>query len=437
MKVLIAFVLLLVVVVLLFFAQKHERFEQHAIVIRQASQSEFVSASEVVAEEALLEISSEFKNKFKIKIKTNKKLFIAVLSNNTLNIHNIHKVGYRNQFDVPYVSLLNSVFDTDIVADADHKEVVLVTFSDGMELSRICGDLNATPVDLSKIEWTRLKVLSKTLETDMFTVNNNQYTCLASDVCILQRSSPTSQVVQKYDWAVTRAVPKCIDVDTSKGEYYSYDKRVTLMGTNFVGMDGTYHITRQDPGRTTLCEALVADSVKCELSKTAGNTVTGRNVDSFDVDDIVYFSDLQWYVKVVDATDSGAFTATVVQKLAGYDEMYDSFNCYEDPTVINRNVCEVMGLHWDRMCKFDSECPFFNANTNYPNLRGGCNSGMCEMPIGVRRVSYKAFDQTSRPMCYGCDDPADAFCCNDQAKPDYAFFNDALERKTNYLVNSQ
>lgn len=42
----------------------------------------------------------------------------------------------------------------------------------------------------------------------------------------------------------------------------------------------------------------------------------------------------------------------------------------------------------DEQCGFDHECPFFGIN----GLRGGCNSGYCELPDGVTRTGFKTFD---------------------------------------------
>jgi hypothetical protein len=57
------------------------------------------------------------------------------------------------------------------------------------------------------------------------------------------------------------------------------------------------------------------------------------------------------------------------------------------------------------------------------------DSGVCELPIGVRRVSYRKYDDIDiyAPYCYGCD-AYDTECCNTQQKPDYAFFDDKDER---------
>jgi hypothetical protein len=69
---------------------------------------------------------------------------------------------------------------------------------------------------------------------------------------------------------------------------------------------------------------------------------------------------------------------------------------------------------WDKRCKSHKECPFFQANKNYPNYFGGCVDGYCEMPIGVKRVGYRQYSGT--PLCYN------------NSCPDYAFPLDSFSR---------
>lgn len=85
---------------------------------------------------------------------------------------------------------------------------------------------------------------------------------------------------------------------------------------------------------------------------------------------------------------------------------------------------------WDRICKTDEECPFYRANKNYPNTFGGCNEGVCEMPMGIKRLGNRYYDVDSKAMCYNCpkDNP---YCCNEQKEPDYRFPEDIYVRKMN------
>ena len=79
---------------------------------------------------------------------------------------------------------------------------------------------------------------------------------------------------------------------------------------------------------------------------------------------------------------------------------------------------------WDKTCQNNKECPFFKSNKNYTNTFGGCNEGVCEMPIGIRRLGNRYYDVDSLTdvECYNGD-------CRKQTNPDYRFVNDIWVRK--------
>lgn len=122
-----------------------------------------------------------------------------------------------------------------------------------------------------------------------------------------------------------------------------------------------------------------------------------------------------------------------------------SYRCYGEITIEHKAMCEspfdsngeakVKRTIWDRPCVQDSDCPFYRANTNYKNNRGGCLSGgVCEMPVGVLRTAFRQYDAKGTngrysPFCYQCSDPSDKQCCAKQTSPDYAFANDYNDRK--------
>ena len=83
--------------------------------------------------------------------------------------------------------------------------------------------------------------------------------------------------------------------------------------------------------------------------------------------------------------------------------------------------------YWDTPCYMNEECPFYQANKLYKNYRGGCNNGYCEMPIGIKRVAFTKYDQTSQPICHNCP-MRNIYCCDIQNKKDYAFELDNDER---------
>lgn len=124
-----------------------------------------------------------------------------------------------------------------------------------------------------------------------------------------------------------------------------------------------------------------------------------------------------------------------------------SYRCYGDITNPSKAACEspfddlgqpkTRPTYWDRPCIRNEDCPFFKANENYPNQRGGClQGGLCEFPIGMRRKAFRLYEDVGihAPFCYSCDTPTDPECCNRQkglfGTPDYAFPNDTEARKT-------
>lgn len=92
--------------------------------------------------------------------------------------------------------------------------------------------------------------------------------------------------------------------------------------------------------------------------------------------------------------------------------------CYNNPLVLSENFCDKK--NWDKPCKYNTECPFYQKNTTYRNYRGGCYNGACEMPIGVKRIAFRNYDENTKPWCHGCPDTKDLSpeCCQDK---NYAF----------------
>lgn len=98
---------------------------------------------------------------------------------------------------------------------------------------------------------------------------------------------------------------------------------------------------------------------------------------------------------------------------------------------------------WDKQCSKNEDCPYWLANKNYANTRGGCNEdGWCEMPVNVNQISFTKYSE-NKPFCYNCDAEDDPYmCCENQknknrmtyglmASPDYAFAGDVQERQQN------
>lgn len=149
---------------------------------------------------------------------------------------------------------------------------------------------------------------------------------------------------------------------------------------------------------------------------------------------------------LVDITDPEV--ETFVSRIEIDDEAIDpSYRCYGDTSITSKELCEspydVNGIPkrkqtiWDRPCASDADCPFFKANKNYRNSRGGCNKdGFCEFPVGIKRIAYTKYDDQgmNAPFCYQCSNPSDPSCCKNQksgwdlVSPDYAFPNDTAAR---------
>ena len=79
--------------------------------------------------------------------------------------------------------------------------------------------------------------------------------------------------------------------------------------------------------------------------------------------------------------------------------------CFGFQQAINAVDCVRKGGVWDKPCYLDTECPYFDPLSN----RGGCNQGMCEMPLGVGNKSFRTPDPETPPMCRGGAGPS-PFC---------------------------
>jgi hypothetical protein len=138
----------------------------------------------------------------------------------------------------------------------------------------------------------------------------------------------------------------------------------------------------------------------------------------------------------------------IESKQVSSNEFQAGYKC-TDPNIKSKPLCESLFLpngerkrvrtYWDKPCEKHIECPFYQKNKNYPNYRGGCIDGTCEMPIGINNISFRKYDKSQQPLCHQCIDPlAGGKCCPDQQQnnilyptlksPDYAFELDFFER---------
>lgn len=104
---------------------------------------------------------------------------------------------------------------------------------------------------------------------------------------------------------------------------------------------------------------------------------------------------------------------------------------------------------YDYPCKQDTDCPYYQANKNYPNTFGKCikATGVCEMPEGVTRMGYKLEHKKGNAKCNNCaklpgyevNTLGDEACCVEQQNslvsvgilpsPDYRFRGDYSVRR--------
>ena len=119
----------------------------------------------------------------------------------------------------------------------------------------------------------------------------------------------------------------------------------------------------------------------------------------------------------------------VARILTDFKSEYDGDEeCFGNPNILNKSICEKSGFVWDSRCKYDSECPFYDSKRE----TGGCRLGYCEVPLGVDRVAFKQYEYDNKnkgAFCHGCKNKLSPHCCNDQTNPKYAFVGDKRYRK--------
>jgi hypothetical protein len=101
------------------------------------------------------------------------------------------------------------------------------------------------------------------------------------------------------------------------------------------------------------------------------------------------------------------------------------FVCVDDHSKKTKIECETSGDVWDTRCVKHTDCPFYMRTTK--PYRGGCDSGYCEMPVGVKSIGFTKYEisESSAPYCYGCGmSQSPEQCCKSQVNPEYAFPGD-------------
>lgn len=139
---------------------------------------------------------------------------------------------------------------------------------------------------------------------------------------------------------------------------------------------------------------------------------------------------------------------TIQQLVAQQKNLYDNpqYACFNTnkTNLTSEADCKTNNGIWDTPVKADTECPYYLANKNYNNQRGGVTGGnRCDMPQGVKAIGYRFQAIDSKPLCYNCRLGSDGKpgsigpCCEEQKNralypdllsPDYAFNGDSIDR---------
>jgi hypothetical protein len=106
----------------------------------------------------------------------------------------------------------------------------------------------------------------------------------------------------------------------------------------------------------------------------------------------------------------------------------DKYHCYGDENNLNKQLCNMpydpfgnikkIRTIWDKPCERDEECPFYGKNKHYQIDKGKCIDKYCELPIGVKRLSYRKYDDSgiNKPFCHNTEE-----CSEESDKSDYIF----------------
>lgn len=105
----------------------------------------------------------------------------------------------------------------------------------------------------------------------------------------------------------------------------------------------------------------------------------------------------------------------------------DKYHCYGDDKNLNKPLCNMpydpfgnikkIRTIWDKPCEKNEDCPFYGKNKHYQIDRGKCINSYCELPVGVKRLSYRKYDDTNninKPFCHNTEE------CNEKDS-DYIF----------------
>lgn len=161
-------------------------------------------------------------------------------------------------------------------------------------------------------------------------------------------------------------------------------------------------------------------------------TVVAVSDKDFSSHEIVWFKDIN--VRAHLFKETGGKSRTIAVLYNGLEESRRNLEhgCFGDSTIENSDVCKRKGYIWDRRCTSNYDCPFYNEI----NMRGGCDNGYCEMPIGVEQEAYTKFKNKDKMFCHGCKGQ-DPHCCVNTNQGTPAFKGDKRPIIERFVENDE
>lgn len=250
-----------------------------------------------------------------------------------------------------------------------------------------------------------------------------------------------SKVWEEVDIVVLYVVPKSPLLKLVEKQF------VALLDIRTIDM-GRLQLTNND--------LVLEELYKRDLFSVDNRLVSDRNIDS------LFVITMPMYLVTLEEPKPipliGSVGETFITRLDTSKEFNDpNYRCVGDENIQSVKECQSpyskIGqpksgpTFMDKPCKKNEDCPYYRANKNYYNDFGRCMpDGKCQMPLGVMRMGYtKSYARgVYAPFCYGCSNPRDTMCCEDQSvliarkqsplkSPDYAFAGDTELRTLNKL----
>lgn len=273
-----------------------------------------------------------------------------------------------------------------------------------------------------------------------------------NQISIFSTKKMLSRDLERSDIVITFVIPD------SPLHTWLLQQRIALMGFKKLDIHRVHlfypHVTMQDVNmKTTLLgasdgsdrsfvRAVVSSEEEESALPTMQLTMIEVLADSYAEQDVS---------KSINASGPSVVEEFVTRLKLSAQSLDPTYRCYGDVNIKTKALCDspydeigqpkTRNTTWDQPCIEDSDCPYYKSNKRYNNSRGGCGRqfpGVCELPIGVRRIAFRQYDDEGvfAPFCYDCD-PYDTSCCSKQgSNPDYAFEDDTDARRASGLKTS-